>query len=124
MNWPHRYVVVTPAVIRESVRMLFASVSPAGNAELAALTVPLSATGQEPVTHYAADVPATEQIRTALEMVEAAGQVPTGVYYWRCDNTPERVLRSTNHPPSAPLIGQSLTFATAVTAGALIVIVS
>ncbi len=79
--WNHRLHLVIDAQYRENGNQ--AAVNATGNpADELTFSVPISATGALPATHYGCSTVATEELRIALWAEYAAGKVPGLVYWW------------------------------------------
>jgi len=65
-NWIHRIHVSIPTANTTALNALWTLIAPEGDTEATTFGVPLSATGQEPVTHHGISTAATEYMRLAI----------------------------------------------------------
>lgn len=76
--WLHRINVIIPNGNTEQMNALWTIIGPEGDAEARTFGVPLSATGQEPVTHNGISTAATEEMRILIQEIfanELAGAI-------------------------------------------------
>lgn len=106
--WLHRYHLIVPAAAREAAQSLCAAIGPGGEAERMSFDCALSPSGELPATHFAASGQLTEAMRQALAAVAAAGQLPPGAAWYRCDL--DDVLVQSNRPSVAERVGGPFAF--------------
>ena len=81
MNWPYRLVVIVPVASKPAAEQAARAINSTGaDYEGDAFTMPLSADGSEPNTHYGLYTSATDEMVTA--MATALPSLP-GVQFWR-----------------------------------------
>lgn len=100
--WLFRMHVIVPAYARTAANGLAAQVGPGGAAELQTFSVPLSASGEAPATHYGCSTLATQAIRAALQA--NLGSVP-GVLAYTCNAETGALLATTSQAAQAQ-VGQ------------------
>jgi hypothetical protein len=80
MNWPYRLIIIVPASAVAQANALAATID-YGNLEGApAFAAPLSATGDDPATHYSVYTSATDEM---VSMMAQALPAVEGAMFWR-----------------------------------------
>jgi len=104
---PYDYDMVCLAGAKAQYDGLASIIAP-GNS----FNIPLSANGQEPATHYGAEVGVTETARQQLLVLELAGGTTTNgvqtLFYTRC--TPDTDLAVATNIPGYDIIGKPCSF--------------
>jgi len=104
---PYDYDMVCLAAAKEQYDGLASIIAP-GNS----FHIPLSANGQEPATHYGAEVGVTETARQQLLVLELAGGTTTNgvqtLFYTRC--TPDTDLAVATNIPGYDIVGKPCSF--------------
>lgn len=104
-QYKHRAFLIVTEAERPTQRIRWTSLAPAGPAEAATFTAPLSADGFEPVTHFGASSAFTGAMQRSL--VEGNNM---GLMYYVVN--PPGILRFTNSP--VVQIGTAFTWADAL----------
>jgi len=104
---PYAYDMVCLAAAKTQYDGLASIIAP-GNS----FNIPLSANGQEPATHYGAEVGVTETARQQLLVLELAGGTTTNgvqtLFYTRC--TPDTDLAVATNIPGYDIVGKPCSF--------------
>ena len=77
-KWAYRINAVVPDALHPLLSALWTIIAPEGDPEALSFSVPLSATGQNPPTHWGMSTAATEEMR--LLIVELFGAELTGLH--------------------------------------------
>ena len=104
---PYDYDMVCLAAAKDQYDGLASIIAP-GNT----FHIPLSANGQEPATHYGAEVAVTETARQQLLVLELAGGTSTNgvqtLFYTRC--TPDTDIAVATNIPGYDIVGKPCAF--------------
>ena len=69
--WKYRLSIILPETDKPALNALFTAIGPETDGEANSFGVPLSATGQEPVTHRGASGSITEEMRVLIQDIFA-----------------------------------------------------
>jgi hypothetical protein len=104
---PYEYDMVCLAAAKEQFDGLANIIAP-GNS----FSIPLSANGQAPATHYGSEVAVTETARQQLVVLELSGGTQLGgvqtLFYTRC--TPDTDIAVSTNIPNYDIIGKPCSF--------------
>ena len=104
---PYDYDMVCLAAAKEQYDGLASIIAPGSS-----FHIPLSANGQDPATHYGAEVAVTETARQQLVVLELAGGTSTNgvqtLFYTRC--TPDTDIAVATNIPNYDIVGKPCAF--------------
>lgn len=95
MSYPHRLIIIVPAAAKQMADAAAAAVEPDQSCTGPWFSVALSASGQEPATHWALYTSATDDMVSA--MASALPQI-TGAMFWRHDLNDVLVASNVTEP--------------------------
>src|SRR3990172_8325703 len=80
--WKYRLNIILPETDKPALNALFTAIGPETDGEANSFGVPLSATGQEPVTHRGASGSITEEMRGLIQDIFVAEFANCTIEIW------------------------------------------